>query len=156
MARYPPDVKRFNPSLIALRYGLGMRILIALVVVAAAALVALWQLNVIDMPFGGPSEAEQAQLNLFEAVRAGDVATLQERVAGGADVNARDAFGQTPLMYAVGENGSLEVAQALLATGADPNARTEAGWTALMYATRAGWSPSLGASGRRVATLPRI
>jgi murein DD-endopeptidase MepM/ murein hydrolase activator NlpD len=113
-----------------------MRILIVVVLVAAAALVALWQLGVIDVPFGGPNEAEQAQLNLFEAVQAGDVATLEVRASGGADVNARDAFGQTPLMYAVGESGNLDVAQTLLTLGADVNARTEAGWTPLMYAVR--------------------
>lgn len=49
----------------------------------------------------------------------------------------RDAYGQTPLMYAV-DHGQLAVVTVLLAAGADPNAASDAGWTPLMYAARAG------------------
>ncbi len=120
-----------------------MRTLIALVVVVAAALVALWQFDVITLPFGRPSPAEEAQANLFEAVQMGDLEALAARLTGGADPNARDAFGQSPLMYAVGEYANLEVAQVLLAADAQVDALTDAGWTPLMYAARDASSPEV-------------
>ena len=52
-----------------------------------------------------------------------------------ADLASTDAFGQTPLMYAAGQN-SLEVVRTLLRAGADPDATTFSGWNALMYAIR--------------------
>ncbi len=53
--------------------------------------------------------------------RYGHGQTAQFLVAAGADVNARDAFGWTPLHCAASENNS-EVARILLENGADPNA----------------------------------
>ena len=54
-------------------------------------------------------------------------------LAAGADPNAVDFEGATPLMYAA-EVGRPEVLRALLAAGADPNAQDAEGHTALMYA----------------------
>jgi ankyrin repeat protein/uncharacterized protein DUF6438 len=54
-------------------------------------------------------------------------------LAAGADPNAVDFKGATPLMYAA-EVGTLELLRALLAAGADVNARDAEGRTALMYA----------------------
>lgn len=53
----------------------------------------------------------------------------------GANVNLRDAYGQTPLVDAI-IRGDLAVVRALLAGGADIGFVTGAGWTALMYAAR--------------------
>lgn len=61
---------------------------------------------------------------------------MNEKLAAGADLNARDQYGQTPLMYAASEGDSADVLDALLKAGADVNAQTDAGWTALMYAVR--------------------
>jgi uncharacterized protein len=48
----------------------------------------------------------------------------------GADVNATDQTGWTPLMEAAAK-GRTEVVKTLLAYGADVNARTKKSWTAL-------------------------
>jgi ankyrin repeat protein len=58
---------------------------------------------------------------------------LAHLLAAGADPNAVDFEGATPLMYAA-EVGTLELLRALLAAGADVNARDAKGRTALMYA----------------------
>jgi ankyrin repeat protein len=53
------------------------------------------------------------------------------------DVNAREAFGITPLMRAA-EKGQLDVVKSLVSMGADVNARSEGGVAALLYAVRGG------------------
>ncbi len=58
---------------------------------------------------------------------------LAHLLAAGADPNAVDFEGATPLMYAA-EVGTLELLRALLAAGADVNARDAEGRTALIYA----------------------
>lgn len=62
---------------------------------------------------------------------------LREHVAGalarGADVHARDAEGNTALMYAVGI-GDAELAHLLVTANADVNVANERGLTPLMYA----------------------
>lgn len=58
-------------------------------------------------------------------------------------VNARDNFGQTPLMYAAGNNPDPEVITTLVQAGADVNVRTPEGWTALMYAARDNSNPAV-------------
>jgi ankyrin repeat protein len=55
-------------------------------------------------------------------------------LAAGADPNAVDFEGATPLMYAA-EVGTMELLRALLAAGADVNAQDAEGRTALMYAS---------------------
>ncbi len=55
-------------------------------------------------------------------------------LGAGADVNARDKDGMTPLMFAAVHNPNPEVASTLLAAGADVNARDKDGMTALMFA----------------------
>lgn len=70
---------------------------------------------------------------LLEAVNAGDIARAGQLLAGGADVNARDAYGATTLMIAA-NSGNAEMVEALLAAGADVDAKDELGWTALMKA----------------------
>lgn len=55
-------------------------------------------------------------------------------LAAGANPNAVDFQGATPLMYAA-EVGTMELLRALLAAGADVNAQDAKGRTALMYAS---------------------
>lgn len=58
-------------------------------------------------------------------------------IAAGADVNAADRHGRTPLMFAVGKYVNYWAASQLVEGGADVNARDEGGCTALMKARRA-------------------
>ena len=51
----------------------------------------------------------------------------------GADVNAKDNFGRTPLME-VADNGYFDVVKLLILNGADIQAVDESGNTALVYA----------------------
>ena len=46
----------------------------------------------------------------------------------GADVNARDEGGRTPLQYAAVLNSNPDVINLLIASGADVNARDEDDW----------------------------
>ncbi len=51
----------------------------------------------------------------------------------GADVNARDRFGWTPLMCAA-QGGDAMSIMTLVGVGADPNARDDRGWTPVLIA----------------------
>lgn len=69
-------------------------------------------------------------VSLHEAAWAGDVEAVRARIAHGADLDARDPFGSTPLMIAA-TFGRPGVADALLVAGADPDLRNADGGTAL-------------------------
>ena len=77
--------------------------------------------------------ATQVPEDLFEAIALGEPGLISRSLEAGAELEARDTYGQTPLMYAVRDAESLDV---LLEAGADVNAQSDAGWTALMYAAR--------------------
>lgn len=68
---------------------------------------------------------------LYQAIRTNNVARLNTMLAGGANVNAKDERGVTPLMYAAWV-GSPEAMKLLLDRGADPNLTNSSGSTALM------------------------
>jgi uncharacterized protein len=71
---------------------------------------------------------------LFIAARAGYRATVDVLLAAKANVNAKNRFGDTPLMAAA-LNGHLEVVRKLRTQGADIEPR---GWTPLIYAATGG------------------
>ena len=58
-------------------------------------------------------------------------------IRAGADVNAANAYGVTPLYFAA-TNGSAQMTELLLQAGADPNAALPTGETVLMTAARTG------------------
>ena len=62
----------------------------------------------------------------------GHVECCQVLLDRGADVEAKDKFGHTPLMYAT----TCEVVQLLLSRGANANTRDNDGWTALHHCAR--------------------
>lgn len=86
-------------------------------------------------PANSTAPAGEADLSLFITARDGTAADLRAELSGVDNVDQRDSYGQTPLMYAAGRSNS-EMVQLLLDAGADVNARSDAGWTPLMYAAR--------------------
>ena len=72
--------------------------------------------------------------SFIEICKTGTPEQVREAIEAGADVNMKDAEGQTPLMLAVNSNPS--VVRLLLERGADVHAKTERGFTALMSALR--------------------
>lgn len=88
-----------------------------------------------------PSLSISQESGLNEAVLHGDEAQVSRLIAGGADINARNRLGITPLMEAAGR-GNVKIMTMLLDKGADVNAKWEAegfkGLTPLMIAVFGG------------------
>jgi len=75
---------------------------------------------------------EEKDEKLIEASRIGQLDILKLLIKIGANVNAKDSYGYTPLLYASRYN-KLEVVKLLLKAGADINVRNK-GDTALILA----------------------
>ena len=69
--------------------------------------------------------------NLHKAAGSGDLDVVDRCLRQGVDVNARDEYGRTPLMWAAEDP---DMVRRLVEQGADVNARDENGETPLMYA----------------------
>ena len=95
----------------------------------------------------GPSEQERLEAthklfsvlkyddkggSLGDSIRRGE--TIRVLIEAGADVNARDLGGMTPLMFASYKSTTSVVVTLLIEAGADVNAKTNGGKTALTYA----------------------
>ncbi len=77
------------------------------------------------------AQAQSPALN--SAIRDGNQQQIKALLAKGANLNAPDADGTTPLMHAV-VNAEANCVKLLLDKGADPNLSNKAGATALMWA----------------------
>jgi hypothetical protein len=82
---------------------------------------------------GGPRAATPAVDDLVAAIRNGDARAVRKLLDTGADVNARDAEGNTPLILAA-FYASPECLELLIEKGADVNAANKAGATPLIRA----------------------
>ncbi|MCX6992386.1 MAG: ankyrin repeat domain-containing protein [Kiritimatiellaeota bacterium] len=81
----------------------------------------------------GYSQESLVYGTMHEAAKQGNLADVQQHLQRGADINAKDKDGYTPLMAAA-INGNLDVVKVLVDKGADVNARAEDGNTALELA----------------------
>ncbi|MCG3148540.1 MAG: hypothetical protein PCFJNLEI_01984 [Verrucomicrobiae bacterium] len=89
------------------------------------------------------TKVSEAPQDLYAAARSGNLARVKELVEAGADVNARDQVGETPL-HKTARWGQPEVAVYLLNHHADVNAKTtENGHTALHIAASAACSTNI-------------
>ncbi len=86
-----------------------------------------------------PAGDDKAALGtlLLRAAEEGDAASLRDLVAKGADVNARDRKGWTPLIWRAYHGVHADLVSLLLKNGADVNAKSQRDTTALIEAVRA-------------------
>jgi len=82
------------------------------------------------VPMGDAIAQTRSSVDLFAAVKAGNVEEVRRLLASGADSKVRDDRGAAPLQWAA-VLGSKEIAELLLARGADINATDRVGLTAL-------------------------
>ena len=80
-----------------------------------------------------PRSKRQLSERLLWNAAWGDPAEAEQLIAQGADANARDAMGMTPLMWATVQGRSATM-KLLLTAGADPALRNNDGYTARMLA----------------------
>lgn len=75
---------------------------------------------------------------LFRAIENNDIIAVEHVLRDGANIEARETNGTTPLMKAA-EHGSVPLVSLLLESGADVSTEDEQSETALIYAARGGW-----------------
>ena len=83
--------------------------------------------------YGGQDERPQAFKAIHEAAKKADLKEVKRLLERGADVNAKDDYGITPLHRAA-INSNRAVAELLIAKGADVNTKSNAGMTPLHWA----------------------
>ena len=71
-------------------------------------------------------------VDIHEAAKTGNIEAIKQHLDAGADVNAMNKYGWTPLFYAV-QVDYKEVAELLITKGADLNAKDVKGKTPLHY-----------------------
>ena len=72
--------------------------------------------------------------SIHEAAEDGNIEAVKQHIAAGTDVNAKDKYGESPLLFAA-TFGHKEIAELLIAEGADVNTKIDkTGMTPLHYA----------------------
>ena len=88
-------------------------------------------------PAPEPPTAKAPDISIHDAAIGGNIEAVKKHLAAGANVNAKDMFGETPLYIAAG-NSHKEIAELLIANGADVNAEDTAARTPLHAAAGRG------------------
>ena len=73
-------------------------------------------------------------VDIWTAADEGNIEAVKYHIDAGADVNAKDEEGATPLHYAA----TKEITELLIANGADVNAKDDDGWTPLYFGVAVG------------------
>ena len=71
-----------------------------------------------------PPKGKAPDISIYEAAEKGNIEAVKQHLDAGADVNATDGDGWTPLHKAA-PNGHKEIAELLIAKGADVNAKDD-------------------------------
>jgi ankyrin repeat protein len=82
-----------------------------------------------------PPTTKAPDISILDAAKGGDIAAVKQHISTGADVNAREKWGVTPLHWAANW-GHKEIAEILIAAGADVNAKDQNDYTPLDFANR--------------------
>ena len=80
-----------------------------------------------------PPTAKAPDISIHKAAIIGNTEAIQQHLAAGTDVDAKNGYEWTPLHRAA-SGGHKETAELLIAEGADVNAKDEDGDTPLVYA----------------------
>ena len=97
----------------------------------------LWLLLSFSLNPVSAGAADKPTKSLHQAVIDSDIEQVRLNISAGANVNAKDAMGYTPLFYAA-QNGREDVADLLISAGADVNVKDRTGNTPLHYAAVGG------------------
>ena len=103
---------------------------IAAVLVVGCVPKKLQKTKAIPIQQAEPPTAKAPDFSIHDATRQGNIETVKQHIAAGAGVNAKDAWGATPLHNAAFA-GDKELAELLIAKGADVNTKDYAGRTPL-------------------------
>lgn len=107
----------------------------------------IWQISIYRSQSPSQDHATAppppAKTDIFKVVTTGTPSQVRAVIRSGADPNARDNRGETPLMYAAADNSNPAVITILIEAGADSNARGKNGMTALMYAAEDNANPAV-------------
>ncbi|MFC1793923.1 ankyrin repeat domain-containing protein [Planctomycetota bacterium] len=87
----------------------------------------------------GAKESDINEQSIKVAINSNDLEKVKELIAKGANVNARDMFGNTPLLQAI-KIGRLSFVEPLIAAGANVNAKDPQGKTPLYLAKEKGYA----------------
>ena len=74
------------------------------------------------------TKAKAQDISIGDAAFDGNIKAVQQHIAAGTDVNAKDEKGATPL-HGAAFTGRMEVVELLIENGADVNAKDEDGGT---------------------------
>jgi ankyrin repeat protein len=101
----------------------------------------LWTLAML-LSLGCPGYPQDLDTKLVDAARTHETTELQNLLSKGANPNAKDKNGRTPLMEAA-SGGYADTVRVLLENGANINAKDMVGWSALFWAAFSGRKETL-------------